>query len=143
MRRHGIPKEHTEWIRSQLENRRTTLTFDDWQTEAFIILNGLDQEDPHSGISYLIYNTDLLKIPDLKMGKQMLLFIDDAAVIVTGKDFRETHEKLWNIMNCKDGIFEWAKIHNCEFGIEKLQLLDIMKRPVPNPINPRKKIPMP
>ena len=140
MRRRGIPKEHTEWIKRRLNNRRTTLAFDDYQTEAFIVLNGLDQGDPHSGVSYLIYNADLLKIPDLKAGECVLLFVDNAAVVVTGKDFAETHEKLRNIMNRTNGIFEWAKIHNCEFGVEKFQLLDITKKLVPNPINPKKKI---
>ena len=41
------------------------------------------------------------------------------------------------------GIFEWAKDHNCEFGIEKFQLLDITRRLVPHPLNPRKRIPIP
>jgi ribonuclease HI len=69
--------------------------------------------------------------------------VDDAVVIVIGKDFLETHEKLRNIMNRTGGIFEWAKNHNCEFGIEKFQLLDITKRLTPHPLNPRKRIPMP
>jgi hypothetical protein len=46
-------------------------------------------------------------------------------------------------MNHTNGIFKWAVIHNCEFGMEKFQLIDITRRLVPNPINPRKKIPMP
>ena len=54
----------------------------------------------------------------------------------------ETHEKLQNIMNCTNSIFDWAKKHNCEFGIEKFQLLDITRKMVSNPINPRRKIPM-
>jgi hypothetical protein len=33
-----------------------------------------------------------LKIPDKKRAESMLLFVDDAAIIVIGKDFRETHE---------------------------------------------------
>jgi hypothetical protein len=56
------------------------------------------------------------------MGEHVLLFVDDATIIVTGKDFTETHEKLRNIMNRTKGIFDWAKRHNCGFGIEKFQL---------------------
>ncbi|KAF8226211.1 hypothetical protein L208DRAFT_1302899 [Tricholoma matsutake] len=143
MRKCGIPQEHTQWIKRRLHNRRTTLSFDDHQTEAFIVVNSLDQGDLHSGISYLIYNTDLLKIPDHKAGEQILLFVDDAAVVVTGKDFTETHEKIHDIMNCTNGIFNWAKLHNCEFGVEKFQLLDITRKLILNPVNPRKKIPTP
>jgi hypothetical protein len=46
-------------------------------------------------------------------------------------------------MNRAGGIFEWARDHNCEFGIEKFQLLDITRRLTLNPLNPKKKIPMP
>ena len=79
----------------------------------------------------------------LKVGKWILLFVDDAVIIVIGKDFAETHEKLRNIMNQTGGVFEWAKAHNCEFSIEKFQLLDITKKRVPHLINPKKRIPMP
>jgi len=99
MRKHGVPQEYTEWMKQQLGNRCTTLAFDDYQTAAFIVANGLDQGDPYSGICYLIYNADILKIPVLKVGKWILLFVDDAVIIVIGKDFAETHEKLRNIMN--------------------------------------------
>ena len=90
---------HIEWIERQLGNRHTTLSFDNYQTEIFTVLNGLDQGDPFSAICYLIYNADLLEIPDVKNREWILLFMDDAAVIVIGKNFMETREKLWNIMN--------------------------------------------
>jgi hypothetical protein len=72
-----------------------------------------------------------------------LLFVDDTVIIIIGKDFFETHEKLRNIMNRAGGIFEWAKDHNCEFSIEKFQLLDIMQRLTPHPLNPKRRIPTP
>jgi hypothetical protein len=46
-------------------------------------------------------------------------------------------------MNRANGIFFWAKIHNCEFGIERFQLVDSTKKLIPHPLNPRKKIPTP
>jgi len=60
----GIPKEYIEWIKRRLDNRCTTIMFDDFQTAAFSILNGLDL---FLGICYLIYNADLLKIPDIHL----------------------------------------------------------------------------
>ena len=83
----------------RLGSRRTTLSFDDYQTEIFIVLNGLDQGDPFSAICYLIYNADLLKIPDMKNREWILLFMNDTTVIVIRKNFMETHDKLRNIMN--------------------------------------------
>ena len=143
MKKKGIPRGYTEWMERRLGNRQTTLSFNDYQTDTFFVVNGLDQGDPFSGICYLIYNADLTKIPILRLGEWVLLFVDDAAIIVVGKDFFETHAKLCDIMNRTGGIFEWAKDHNCEFGIDKFQLVDITKRLVPNPLNPRKRIPMP
>jgi Reverse transcriptase (RNA-dependent DNA polymerase) len=143
MKKQGIPKEYMEWMKRCLENRRTTISFNEYQIEAFKVLNGLDQGDPYSGVSYLIYNADILKIPVLKAGEWILLFVDDAVIIVCGKNFNETHEKLCNIMNHTGGVFKWAKTHNCEFGIEKFQLLDAMKKQTPNPINSKERIPIP
>ena len=74
------------------------LSFDNYQTEIFIVLNRLDQGDPFSGICYLIYNGDLLQIPGLRAGERILLFVDDAVVIATGMDFgkvTEHYEPSW------------------------------------------------
>ena len=70
------------------------ISFNDYQTVAFEVLNGLDQGDPYSGICYLIYNSDLTKITFLKAGEWILLFVDDAVIIICSKDFNETHKKL-------------------------------------------------
>jgi len=69
--------------------------------------------------------------------------MDNATIIITGKDFAKTHEKICNIMNQTKGVFKWAKEHNCEFRIEKFQLLDITRKTVPHPLNPKKCIPIP
>ena len=112
MRKRGIPQEYTEWTRRCLKNCHTTLAFDNYEMTVFTVENGLDQGDPYSGVSYLIYNLDLLDIPITKIGKWTLLFVDDAVIIITGKDFSETHEKLRNIMNCTGGMFNWVKNHH-------------------------------
>jgi hypothetical protein len=46
-------------------------------------------------------------------------------------------------MECSEGIFKWARDHNCKFGVEKFQLLDILKKTIPHALNPRKHIPLP
>ena len=81
-----------------MANRRMALAFDDYRTDLFQVNNGLDQGDPFSSICYLIYNADILKIPRIEEGESALLFVDDAALVVTGKNFAETHNKLVSIM---------------------------------------------
>ena len=66
MRKQGIPKEYTNWLTRRL---RSNLTFDGFQSEHFNIKNGLDQGDPLSGILYLLYNSDLPQITDIKRGE--------------------------------------------------------------------------
>ena len=98
--------------------------------------------DPFLGCCYLLYNADLLKIPITQLGETVLLFVDDAAVLVMEKTFVEAHQRLKVIMEWTGGIFNWACKHNCEFSIEKFQLVDFSWWLVPNPLNPRKKIPI-
>jgi Reverse transcriptase (RNA-dependent DNA polymerase) len=143
MRKRGIPIEYTTWMKRRLENRRTTLLFDDHETQPFAVENGLDQGDPFSGICYLLYNSDLVDISCRKNGENILLFVDDTAITVTGKDFAETHNKLRDIMNRRKGVFKWAERHNCTFRVEKFQLLDLSGKWVPHPLNPRRRIPLP
>ena len=99
MRKRGIPQEYTEWMARRLGNRRTTLSFDSFETTSFGVENGLDQGDPYSGVCYLIYNSDLPDIPIRRIGEWILLFVNDVVIIVIGKDFSETHEKLQNIVS--------------------------------------------
>jgi len=46
-------------------------------------------------------------------------------------------------MNRDGGVREWASTHNCSFGIEKFQLVDLSRRKIPDPFRPRKQIPIP
>ncbi|KAF8881115.1 hypothetical protein BD779DRAFT_1382405, partial [Infundibulicybe gibba] len=81
-----------------LDGRKTMLSFDDYKSVQFSIDNGLDQGDPFSLICYLIYNAGMLSIP-LKHRKEMgLLYVDDAALVVTGHSFADTHRKLIDLM---------------------------------------------
>jgi ribonuclease HI/endonuclease/exonuclease/phosphatase family metal-dependent hydrolase len=124
----GVPKEHAEWMVRRLDGRQTSLTFDDFRSRPFEIDNGLDQGDPTSGITYMIYNGGLLDCLDHKKGEFGALFIDDAYILVTGASFEDTHRKLKHIMVREDGVFQWATEHNCEFGVDKFQLLDCSRK---------------
>jgi hypothetical protein len=143
MRQHGVPEGHVEWLGRRLEGRRTMLTFDDHRSEPFDVRDGLDQGDAQSLIAWLIYNLLILRI-FRKLAKETgLLYVDDAAALVTGRDFHITHNKLRDIMNREGGILDWAASHNCSFGIEKFQLVDLSRRKVRDPFQPRKRIPIP
>ena len=46
-------------------------------------------------------------------------------------------------MNRRKGVFEWATKHNCTFGVEKFQLIDLSRKVIPHQFNPRRRIPIP
>ena len=140
MRSCGISSGHAEWFERRLQGRKTTLVFDDFRSETFDIEEGIDQGDAQSLIAWVIYNHQILKILN-KMAKETgFLYVDDAAVLVTGDDFSTMHDKLKSIMN---RIMEWAVAHNCSFGLDKFQLLDLSRKKVKDPLRPRKRIPLP
>ena len=72
----------------------------------------------------------------------MLLLVDDTTIIIRDNSFVETHAKLQDIMQRQDGVFNWANKHNCKFSINKFQLLDLSRKSVPNPLNPRLRNPI-
>jgi hypothetical protein len=139
MRMCGVPSGHVEWFERRLNGRKTSLIFDDFKSEAFDIEEGIDQGDAQSLIAWIIYNHQILNIFDKTSKETGFLYVDDTAVLVTGDSFRSTHDKL----NRAGGIMEWAVSHNCSFGVEKFQLLDLSRKKVRDPLRPRKRIPLP
>ena len=127
MRMCGIPEEHVEWFKRRLEGRKTTLMFDDYKSDTFDIKEGIDQGDVHLLIAWIIYNHQILKIFKKANKETGLLFVDDTAILVTGEDFNDTDRKLKDVMSREGGVMEWARTHNCMFGIENFQLLDLTR----------------
>jgi hypothetical protein len=124
----GIPEEHVNWMLRRLDGRHTIRTFDDFHLQEFSIDNGVDQGDPVSGITYMIYNAGLLRCLKAEDSEHGALYIDDVYVLTLGRSFADTHHKLRDIMERLGGILQWATEHNCEFGLDKFQLLDLSRK---------------
>ena len=60
LRMRGVPEEYVNWLRIKLAGRKTRLKFDDYTTELFDILSGIDQGCPLSVFLYAFYNSDLI-----------------------------------------------------------------------------------
>jgi len=142
LRMRGVPREHVEWVKRRNMGRKTKIVFDDYESEPFNVDDGLDQGDAQSLILYILYNANILLIPVLQNGEWSFIFVDDVALITTGADFADTHRKLKEMMEREGGVLEWARKHNCTFGIEKFQLLDAGRKTISNPLGTGKRIPM-
>ncbi|KAF9521637.1 hypothetical protein CPB83DRAFT_778371 [Crepidotus variabilis] len=142
MRKCGVPEEHVEWVRRRNEGRTTVLTFDNFISEPFAVVDGLDQGDAQLLILYLIYNAQVLQVPEVTQGKSGLAFVNDVVLVATGQNFSETHCKLKGMMEKKGGVLEWASSHNCLFGMEKFQLLDATQQTIKNLLGTGQRMPM-
>lgn len=128
MRMRGIPQELTQWFARKLHGRQTTLLYDDYESPALNVDNGLDQGCPASVIMYQLYNTSLLE----KVDQQPTLWatgnIDDVAVIAEGPTFQDTHQQLQTFMEQPDGALQWSKDSHSTFSVGKFGLLNCSRR---------------
>ncbi len=108
LRKREIPTKYVKFVENLLRGRRTRLKFDDFLSEPIEIRNGIGQGDPLSMILYIIYNADLLEIVDNAQGEDALSYVDDIAILVTGKNRQETTNKLKTIMTKSGGGIEWS-----------------------------------
>ncbi|KAI5823022.1 hypothetical protein K523DRAFT_221890, partial [Schizophyllum commune Tattone D] len=70
-------------------DRSTRIRFDDFLSDPIPIDNGGEQGNPIMMLLFLFYNADLLRIVEGEDGAYMVAFVDDATLIVVGRDFFE------------------------------------------------------
>ena len=132
LRRQQIPIEYTEWITQCMTGRKTILMFDDYKSEPFEVINGLDQGDPPSSVLYGFYNADLIE-PSRDPNELKSAFVDDTMFFVAGQTYQENNEKLASMMTRQDGATDWSKTHNSNFKIDKFALLHLSRKHEPDP----------
>jgi hypothetical protein len=145
LRKAGIPQEYINWYGRRLENRSTYLFFDDYQSNLFNVVDGIDQGCPLSPLGFVFYNSDVLRVadPNPRQGELSLGFLDDVALAARGKTYEESNGKLKRMMEKRGGALEWSEQHNAEFELDKTALICLSSVRIPDPDNPRKTIPSP
>jgi hypothetical protein len=103
LKKRRIPAVLVRFVACLLANRRTRIKFDDHTSDYIDITNGIGQGDPLSMLLYIIYNADLLEIPDIEQKDDAIGYVDDIALIARGDDFRETTHRLKSLMTKDDG----------------------------------------
>lgn len=127
----GIPSDIVEWLKRRYADRTTQMVFDDFVSEPMKVLGGEDQGDPAAGIGYILYAAGVLGTFKRDEKEEGFGFMDDIAVMKTGKSVEETHSRLAEIMTREQGVMEWVKTHNCTFGIDKFKLVEFTRRREP------------
>jgi hypothetical protein len=142
LKKRRIPTALVKFISSLLDNRRTKIRFDNYTSEFIEITNGIGQGDPLSMILYIIYNADLLEIPDNEISEDAIGYVDDIALIATGKNFEETTAILRYMMTKDQGGLRWSREHNSQFEVTKSVVMHFTRRSRRDPDDDHRCIPV-
>ena len=123
LRKRRLPEKLIYFAGLMLENRSTTLRFDDHTSGVIALDNGIGQGDPLSMALYQYYNADILEIPN-KPQEAAEAYVDDAILTASAKTFDEAHQMLADMMTRNEGMINWSKSHNSSIEYSKLALID-------------------
>jgi hypothetical protein len=135
MKKRGLPEKLINFAGLMLENRCTTLCFDDHTSEAITLDNGIRQGDPLSMALYQYYNTDILEIPSSPQ-ESVEAYVDNVILTASAKTFEEAHIMLADMMMRTRGMIEWSKSHNSSIEYSKLALINFSHHRVKKPHSP-------
>lgn len=142
LKKRRIPTIIVDFVRLLLTNRRTRLRFDDCTSEVIHITNGIGQGDPLSMLLYILYNADLLDLPDNPQTEDALGYVDDIALVATGYNLEDTTNRLSAMMTKQDGGLQWSTEHNSRFEVSKSAILHFSKKSIPDPDSDNGRVPL-
>ncbi len=74
---------------------------------------------------YAIYNAPLICVATNDNPKERIVgFVDDTTLLASSKNFEEAHSTLKDMMECRNGIFEWSRMFNSPLEMNKLALVN-------------------
>jgi len=109
-----------EWTRSFLENRETSLIFDEQTSDMRKINADISQKFLISSILFLFFNASLIeKCEALRIKIEVLNFVNDINILVYD---RFTEEICRTLSKAHDVCAKWACTHDATFASEKYEL---------------------
>ena len=143
LKKRRIPVSIINFVELLLTNRKTKLKFDDYISDIIDIANGIGQGNPLSMLLYILYNADLLELPDDTATEDALGYVDDIALLAVGDDLEETTQKLQNLMTKQGGGLNWSILHNSRFEVTKSAVLHFSRKSILDPDSNGRRIPLP
>ena len=125
MRARNIAVEYRNYMDMILTQCNIQLKFDDHTSQPFSLTNGCCQGCPLSMLLYILYNAPLIRIASPNDPSECIVrFVDDTTLLACGKNFREVHSILKDMMERKNGVFEWCSTYNSPLEMKKLALVN-------------------
>lgn len=112
----GFHSQTLNLLHNFLDNRKTTLAFNGFESRAFGLTHGLPQESPLSPLLYLLYNNALLEITDKIETASALGFIDNVVFLTTASDKHFLRSQMQTLAFRQN---TWAKAHGAIFDTKK------------------------
>src|SRR5258706_13732327 len=74
---------------------------------------------------YAIYNAPLIRIADpTKSNENIIGYVDDTTLLASSRDLKEAQGTLKEMMEHKNGVFDWSKTYNSPLEMNKLTLVN-------------------
>src|SRR5258706_2347344 len=125
MRARNLVNEYCDFIDMILMQRQIQLKFDDHTSTPFSPMNGCCQGCPLSMLLYTIYNAPLIRVTTNDDPKEQIVsFVDNTTLLASSKNFEEAHSTLKDMMERRNGVFEWSRMFNSPLEMNKLALVN-------------------
>ena len=125
MKARNIAIEYHNYVDLILTQCNIQLRFDDHTSQPFSPPNGCCQGCPLSMLLYVIYNTPLLQVANPASPNECIVgFIDNTTLLARGKNFKEAHATLKDMMEHTNRVFEWSSTFNLPLEMNKLALVN-------------------
>ena len=117
LKHYGIRGTVLKWFQSYLSDRTQFVTIDGLDSDAKSIKHGVPQGSILGPLLFIIYINDLPNISELV---KIVLYADDANIIITGKNITEVSQKLKEICN---KLIEWVDVNGLRLNLKKTKYI--------------------
>ena len=125
MRARNINEGFCKFTDLILTHRQIRLKFDDVTSQPINPPGGCNQGCPLSMLLYIIYNAPLINIARTDSRSECIIgFVDDTTLLARGSSFDEAHSTLKNMMERRNGVFDWSRSHSSPLEMNKLALVN-------------------
>lgn len=111
-----FPPDLVNVIKSFLTERRTYLSFNEFDSKEFSLNHGLPQGSPLSPLLYLLYKNHLLELADTQPQSTTLGFVDDVVLLTVATNQHELSRKTQALAHSQ---IDWASRHGAIFDTRK------------------------